>query len=131
MNGDSGASLGGGTVSGASGALPSPTDGTPARLAISNIQHSDAGLYRIEFVNACGETASMPAAIKVKAHITDINADGQVDDADFLLFLNQYDVMLCANALMPDACFADFNADGQVDDADFAIFVPAYSAMIT
>ncbi|MBS0189242.1 MAG: hypothetical protein JSS51_14350, partial [Planctomycetes bacterium] len=60
----------------------------------------------------------------------DINADGQVDDADFLLFTTQYDLMLCADPLMPDACSADFNHDGVVDDADFGIFVPAYHEML-
>ncbi|MBL8876831.1 MAG: hypothetical protein JNM86_13630 [Phycisphaerae bacterium] len=131
VNGSSGASpnANGGTVSGASGQLPSPTDGTPAILTITNIQPSDAGLYRVTFWNSCGEATSIPVEVKVKAHITDINADGQVDDADFILFLNQYDLMLCADASMPDACSADFDQDGFVDDADFAIFVPAYSAM--
>ncbi|MBL8886865.1 MAG: hypothetical protein JNK16_09405 [Phycisphaerales bacterium] len=42
----------------------------------------------------------------------------------------QYDLMLCADPLMPDACSADFNQDGQVDDADFGIFIPAYGAMV-
>jgi len=130
FNGPGGASSNGGTVSGASGQLPSPTDGTPATLIITNIQHSDAGNYRVTFWNSCGEATSIPVEIKVKAHITDINADGQVDDADFLLFLDQYDLMLCADPLMPDACSADFNQDGQVDDADFTVFIPAYNALV-
>lgn len=130
VNGPAGASPNGGTVSGASGQLPSPTDGTPATLTISNIQPSDAGMYRVTFWNSCGEATSIPVEVKVKAHITDINADGQVDDADFLLLLNQYDLMLCADPLMPDSCSADFNQDGFVDDADFSIFVPAYNALL-
>ena len=131
-NGPSGAtpSNTGGTVSGASGQLPSPTDGTPATLTISNIQPSDAGMYRVTFWNTCGEVSSIPVEVKVKAHITDINADGQVDDADFVLFVTQYNAMLCAAPDMVDACSADFNQDGSVDDADFAIFVPGYDAMV-
>jgi len=66
----------------------------------------------------------------VGARSPDINTDGQVDDADFLLFLDQYNLMLCADPLMPDACSADFNQDGFVDDADFTIFIPAYNAML-
>lgn len=130
LDGPSGVSPGGGAVSGASGQLPSPTDGTPATLTITNIQHSDAGMYRVTFWNACGEATSVPVEVKVKAHIADINADGQVDDADFLLFSTQYDLMLCSDPLMPDSCSADFNHDGFVDDADFTIFVPAYNAML-
>jgi len=133
LNGPGGAAPGGdggGVVSGASGQLPSPTDGTPATLTITNIQQSDAGLYRVTFWNSCGEATSIAVEIKVKAHITDINADGQVDDADFLLFSTQYDLMLCTDPLMPDACSADFNHDGFVDDADFAIFIPAYTTML-
>ncbi|MFO0859450.1 MAG: hypothetical protein U0570_02755 [Phycisphaerales bacterium] len=129
-DGIGGVSQAGGTVSGASGQLPSPTDGTPATLTISNIQPSDAGIYRVTFWNSCGEATSVPVEVKVKAHITDINADGQVDDADFLLFTTQYDLMLCADPLMSDACSADFNHDGVVDDADFGIFVPAYHEML-
>ncbi|MBX3379917.1 MAG: hypothetical protein KF805_07465 [Phycisphaeraceae bacterium] len=129
-NGAGGASIGGGTVSNASGQLPSPTDGTPATLTISNIKHSDAGLYRVTFWNSCGEAASIPAEIKVKAHIADINADGQVDDSDFVYFVTQYNLMLCADPDMPDACSADFNHDGFVDDADFVVFIPAYNTMV-
>jgi len=130
LDGVGGSSSGGGTVSGASGQLPSPTDGTPATLTITNIQPSDAGNYRVTFWNSCGEATSIPVEVKVKAHITDINADGQVDDADFILFSAQYDLVLCADPLMPDTCSADFNQDGQVDDADFVIFVPAYHTML-
>ena len=130
VDGPGGASPGGGTVYGSFFAFPSPTDGTPTTLQIEDIQHSDAGLYRVEYVNECGESASVPVEIKVKAHITDINADGQVDDADFVLFVDQYNIMLCADPLMPDSCSADFNHDGVVDDADFEIFVPAFDAML-
>lgn len=129
VNGPAGASVGGGIVSGAWGSFPSPTDGTPSILTIANIQHSDAGNYRVVFSNSCGEATSVPVEVKVKAHIADINADGQVDDADFILFSTQYDLMLCTDSLMPDGCSADFDRDGVVDDADFTIFVPAYSAM--
>lgn len=130
QNGPAGASEGGGLVSNASGQLPSPTDGTPATLTITNIKHSDAGNYRITFFNSCGEATSIPVAIKVKAHPVDLNADGMVDDSDFVLFTTQYDLMLCDDPSMPDFCPADFNHDGLVDDADFSIFIPAYDIML-
>ncbi len=127
-NGPGGASPGGGTVSGASGSLPSPTDGTSATLSISGVQHSDLGRYRIVFENGCGQAASAPA--KLQGHGADLNADGLVDDADFVLFAAQYDLVLCADPLMPDSCSADFNHDGLVDDGDFTVFIPAYTKMI-
>ncbi|MFO0859449.1 MAG: hypothetical protein U0570_02750 [Phycisphaerales bacterium] len=130
VNGPGGASAGGGNVSGAVFSFPSPTDGTPAQLEIANIQHSDAGLFHAVFVTECGESISTTVEVKVKAHIADINADGQVDDADFLLFSAQYDLMLCADPQMPEGCSADFNHDGAVDDADFMIFLPAYGSML-
>jgi hypothetical protein len=126
-NGQGGASDGGGIVAGATEIL---THSGPSVLSISNVQPSDRGSYSIRFLNSCGEATSIPVEVKVKAHITDINADGHVDDADFLLFTTQYDLMLCTDPLMPDACSADFNQDGFVDDADFAIFIPAYNALL-
>jgi len=130
QDGSEGAAPGGGLVFGASGSFPFSTNGNSGILNIAGVTNADAGLYQVEFSNSCGEATSIPVEVKVKAHITDINADGQVDDADFLLFLDQYDLMLCADPLMPDACSADFNQDGQVDDADFGVFVPAYNAML-
>lgn len=126
-NGEGGASIEGGTVSGASETL---TRSGPSVLTISGVKPSDRGFYSIRFRNSCGEATSVPVEVKVKAHIADINADGRVDDADFILFSAQYDLMLCADPLMPDSCSADFNHDGFVDDADFTIFAPAYNAML-
>ncbi len=60
----------------------------------------------------------------------DLNADGQVDDSDFTLFVAAYNILDCADPAMPAGCPADLNADGFVDDADFSIFVVAYDALI-
>jgi len=122
-----GASVSGASITGAIGVLTTTREFT---LRIDNIQHAESGRYSIRYSNSCGESTSIPVEVKVKAHITDINADGQVDDADFILFLDQYDLMLCTDPLMPDACSADFNHDDLVDDADFAIFIPAYNTML-
>jgi len=118
----------GSPVVGAGGTLVQTQSAT---LYLPSVSAQDAGEYDIVFSNECGAVESQPATLIVnKAHITDINADGQVDDADFLLFTTQYDLMLCTDALMPDACSADFNHDGFVDDADFTIFIPAYNALL-
>lgn len=61
------------------------------------------------------------------AAAADIDFDGFVGDADFVLFSFQYDVMECTAANMPDECSADLNHDGLVDDADFVIFVREYN----
>lgn len=60
----------------------------------------------------------------------DINNDGQVDDADFVLFVAAYNILDCADPSMPAGCPSDLNADGVVDDADFVVFVAAYDALV-
>ncbi len=60
----------------------------------------------------------------------DLNHDNQVDDADFVIFANAYDILDCADPAMPAGCPADLNGDGAVDDADFVIFVNAYNALL-
>ncbi|MBS0192487.1 MAG: hypothetical protein U0573_07585 [Phycisphaerales bacterium] len=60
----------------------------------------------------------------------DLNGDTMVDDADFSVFIVQYDELDCAAETMPFFCSADLNFDGLVDDADFSIFVVAYDALL-
>lgn len=60
----------------------------------------------------------------------DLNNDGQVDDADFVWFAAQYDVLACDDSAMPGYCRADINNDGAVDDADFVLFAQAYDQLI-
>lgn len=57
----------------------------------------------------------------------DLNADGSVDDTDFVLFTQQYEVFDCGDPAMPDACSADFSGDGFVDDFDFVLFTQSYA----
>jgi len=57
----------------------------------------------------------------------DFNIDGVVDDADFVIFVNAYNILDCADPTMPDGCVCDMNGDGFVDDADFVDFVVAYN----
>lgn len=57
---------------------------------------------------------------------SDLNGDGFVDDADFVLFAGNYDQLL----VPPASRFADLNGDGQVDDADFVLFAAAYNELL-
>ena len=61
---------------------------------------------------------------------TDMNGDLVVDDADFSMFVVQYDVLLCSEPNMPFNCVGDFNQDGQVDDTDFTIFTGEYDQLV-
>lgn len=60
----------------------------------------------------------------------DLNNDGVVDDADFVLFVPAYNILLCQDPAMPAECPSDFNRDGAVDDEDFAIFIQSYGLPI-
>jgi len=60
----------------------------------------------------------------------DLNCDVLVDDQDFSIFVQAYNVLVCDDPAMPPSCPADFNNDGLVDDADFAIFVVAYNRLV-
>jgi hypothetical protein len=56
----------------------------------------------------------------------DYNFDRVVDDADFILFVEAYNLIET-----PPADFrADINGDGLVDDADFGLFSAAYDVLI-
>lgn len=60
----------------------------------------------------------------------DINADSFVDDADFTLFAQAYNVLLCSDEDMPDKCPADLTNEGVVDDNDFVMFAQAYDQLL-
>ncbi|MGH7245007.1 MAG: hypothetical protein ACREJD_16450 [Phycisphaerales bacterium] len=60
----------------------------------------------------------------------DLTGEGFVDDSDFVIFVQAYNILDCEDASMPLGCPADFNLDGLVDDSDFVIFVAAYDALV-
>jgi len=60
----------------------------------------------------------------------DFNHDNQVDDADFTVFVVGYNILDCADPVMPLGCAADINYDGFVDDADFVVFIGAYDTLL-
>ncbi|MGH7245282.1 MAG: hypothetical protein ACREJD_17865 [Phycisphaerales bacterium] len=129
-NGAGGASVGGGTVSGASGTLVSPSDGASITLTVAGVQASDAGGYTIVFDNTCNTAISDTASIAVNTCLGDLNADGLVNDADFELFAAAYNKLVCDDPSMPIGCPADLNGDALVDDLDFQTFVVAYDQLV-
>lgn len=60
----------------------------------------------------------------------DLTGDELVEDADFSLFVQSYDLLDCGDALMPANCAADFDNNGVVDDIDFTAFVAAYNFLL-
>ena len=52
----------------------------------------------------------------------DLNVDGFVDDADFVIFAAAYEDLISP--------IGDFNGDDFTDDADFVIFAAAYEALL-
>lgn len=129
VDGPGGASAGGGTVAGASGQLASPTRRSTATLTISNAQPGDSGEYTAVFSNACGDVSSDAALVSISTPCpADFDSDTFVDDADFVLFTQQYGVFACDDPGMPGSCSADLTGDGFVDDSDFVLFAAAYGA---
>ncbi|MBS0189566.1 MAG: hypothetical protein U0573_09045 [Phycisphaerales bacterium] len=66
--------------------------------------------------------------IAVSSCQADLNGDDQVDDSDFVVFVGQYNDLLCPDS--PAPCTADLNFDSQVDDSDFVVFVSAYNELL-
>ncbi len=146
-DGPGGASHGGGTVSGASGPLPSPTDNSAVTLTITNIQPSDAGEYTAVFTNACGSVTSTAATVTVggstpPCNPADIAAtdgspgpDGQIDNGDFVLFIASFFTAECVEPGPVPCGPADIAStdsepgpDGQVNNGDFQLFISSFFA---
>ena len=60
----------------------------------------------------------------------DFNLDTYVDDSDFVVFAEAYNLLVCTDPGMGAGCPADLNADGFVDDGDFVLFSAAYDALV-
>lgn len=67
---------------------------------------------------------------EISACAADFNGDQFVDDIDFVLFAQQYDLFDCAAPAMPAGCPADLNGDALVEDVDFVLFAQAYDAFV-
>ena len=60
----------------------------------------------------------------------DLNADGVVDDADFVIFQGAYNILDCQDPGMAAGCPSDLTGDDLVDDADFVVFLAAYNELL-
>ncbi|MBX3381094.1 MAG: hypothetical protein KF805_13450 [Phycisphaeraceae bacterium] len=60
----------------------------------------------------------------------DLTGDCLVDDGDFQRFVFAYNILDCADPVMPQGCPSDLNQDGVVDDSDFVIWLVAYNALL-
>lgn len=97
-------------------------------LLITNAGPQHEGNYHCVVSNAYGSftTPDIPFALC----LTDFNCDGVTDDSDFTSFIVAYNILDCADPVMPPGCPADINLDGVVDDVDFTAFVQAYNRLL-
>ncbi|MGH7243928.1 MAG: hypothetical protein ACREJD_10960 [Phycisphaerales bacterium] len=97
---------------------PAPLTGSITGLALNSLITPDAGFTL--------------GGISLSPHfcVGDLNNDGVVDDADFVLFASAYNLLVCDDPTMPYPCPADFNSDALVDDADFVTFAAAYNDLL-
>jgi hypothetical protein len=115
-DGDSGASKGGGEVSGASGALTATALSTT--LTITDARPSDAGEYTVVFTNSCGAATSVAAAVAITTPCpADLTGDGLIGSADLGVLLNAWGTK---------GSPADLTGDGSVDSADLAALLSAW-----
>ncbi len=117
----------------ANGPIPgtgsSATGADTANLALANIDSDTlARRYRCVVTNTCAIVTSDPTTLA--SCPADLNGDGIVEDADFVIFVIAYNTLDCADPVMPAGCPADLNRDGIVEDSDFVIFVAAYNELL-
>lgn len=72
------------------------------------------------------------AAVERPRCPSDLNYDRVVDNRDFALFVEGYNIVDCAETQPWDltGCTADLDRDGSVDTTDFALFATAYNAFL-
>jgi hypothetical protein len=92
-----------------------------ATLTVSGCTANDSGSYLCVITGGCGSVNSSAAALTVTGPVApDLDVDGDVDIADFALFVS------CQappkTTPTPDCANRDFNHDGYVDQSDFGIF---------
>jgi hypothetical protein len=121
-DGPSGASAGGGTVSGASGTLTSPTYASFATLTIDDAQTSDSGDYTVVFTNACGAATSDPAALLIcGCGLADVNCDDAVDLSDLATLLSNF-----GRQDNPPRSAGNLDGDSDVDLADLTALLSSF-----
>ncbi|MFO0859764.1 MAG: hypothetical protein U0570_04345 [Phycisphaerales bacterium] len=114
---------------------------SPAGTEMFVSRHIDGGIDRFNYnagtdswvyssTIATAESLGGFAAYVPAACPADLTGEGFVDDSDFVIFAQAYNLLDCEDPMMPLGCPADFNLDGFVDDADFVIFVTAYNELV-
>lgn len=104
---------------------------TSATLDIPSISGDSDGIYDCivdSGAGTCGGTLTAPARVIVCR--ADFTCDAAVDDSDFIVFANAYNVLVCEDPAMPLGCPADLNGDDMVDDSDFVLFAGAYNTLL-
>lgn len=99
--------------------------GGPASVQIPAGLLSNCGTYywSVSATNRGGTTLSPSGIWSFRVYgACDLNLDGFVDDADFVLFATAYDLF--------ETTDGDFNGDGFTDDADFVLFAASYDALL-
>lgn len=86
--------------------------------------------YYARWETSCGVSSCAAVTVTVRGCPADFNCDEVVDDSDFVIFANSYDVFICDDPSMINNCAADINGDGFVDDTDFVLFAGAYDAFV-
>jgi endonuclease I len=110
-----------------------------AQVSLDSTQ--PAGVYEVVYTIATSDQNLLGAIARPSLVVTvigtiqascpgDLNNDTQVDDADFVIFAEAYQILDCADLAMPAGCPSDLNADLIVDDSDFVLFAAAYEALI-
>lgn len=96
-------------------------------LSLSNVTNAEQR-FRLRVGNSCGDAFSAPASVRVC--IGDLDCDGDVDDADFVIFAQAYNLLVCDDPQMPAGCPADFDLSSGVDDEDFILFARSYDDLL-
>ncbi len=100
-----------------------------------------AGTYQVVYTIATSDQNLPGAILRPSLTLTvlgtiqalcagDLNNDLVVDDSDFVIFADAYNLFDCSDVAMPAGCPSDLNSDLFVDDADFVLFAAAYEALL-
>ena len=85
----------------------------------------DETTYTYSALDADGDVASLSFTLAVRMPSSDFNGDGEVNFADFILFVGKYGFALGEDGY--DARY-DLDGDGQIGYADFLIFASQFGA---
>lgn len=99
-------------------------------LKLQGLRSEDAGAYQLRAIDECQTGAVWSNGIRLAVEVGcagDFDSSGIVDDADFQVFSDQYDEVVCSAITSLIGCVADIDQNGLVNDEDFVLFAAAYS----